>query len=319
MKFQIVYSFKKIYLDWKRLYNLESDPSPFFNPGTFKIAYKYFYPYYIQKKCRPCFGVIWKNNEIKAIIPLLKFSYERYQLFGYPNGFNESGILYDSNLNLQEIFNLIERNLGKIEMIKIDERSPISELATEHLQKRPCVEIRFEQSFECYFANLSSSVRQNIRTAYNRMHTDGKIFSLSVFSGNDPKFPLHDIINLYCLRHSKKYNVHTSLFKKLFLKYHNFASRIYRFGDNALTFYLKIDDKPAAFLSGVYNHNRIIIPRLSINDDFKRYSPGLMLVCETIKYLLTKSDIRILDLSFGDEKYKYDLGGIRHYVYNFSL
>ena len=75
-----------------------------------------------------------------------------------------------------------------------------------------------------------------------------------------------------------------------------------------------IDGNLAAFMSGFKNQERttLIIPRLSINGDFLFYSPGLMLVNETIKFLYKQTSIRELDLSQGTEKYKFDMGGEIH-------
>ena len=55
--------------------------------------------------------------------------------------------------------------------------------------------------------------------------------------------------------------------------------------------------------------DRIVIPRLAIDDQFRFYSPGYLLICETMKYLLeNNSSIKNIDLCRGTEKYKTDLG-----------
>lgn len=43
------------------------------------------------------------------------------------------------------------------------------------------------------------------------------------------------------------------------------------------------------------------------------------MIAESIKYLQEHSAIRVLDLSRGDEKYKFEMGGIRHYNYRFEI
>ena len=81
---------------------------------------------------------------------------------------------------------------------------------------------------------------------------------------------------------------------------------------------MTINDIPAAFLSGLYNNNRMIVPRLSINNDFKSYSLGMILVCET-KKLISHTKTRILDLSLIVEPCRYQLGEVIHHVYRFNL
>ncbi len=77
--------------------------------------------------------------------------------------------------------------------------------------------------------------------------------------------------------------------------------------------------KPAAFLSGLFSEDSLIVPRLSIDKEYQRYSPGMLLVVETIKHLQANTKIRTLALSQGDEKYKYQLGAVEHLSYRFTL
>lgn len=131
--------------------------------------------------------------------------------------------------------------------------------------------------------------------------------------------PMSDILNLYCLRHEERYGLRTSPLKKWFLKHQSYATRLLRFSKNASTCYLTINGEPAAFLSGLIKDDRIIIPRLSIESKFKRYSPGMILINEAIKYYFKNTAIRTLDLSKGEENYKYKLGGKTHKSYRFKL
>ena len=79
-------------------------------------------------------------------------------------------------------------------------------------------------------------------------------------------------------------------------------------------FILASDNKPIAYMAGLYNEQQKIyyVPRLCINDVYKKYSPGIILVNETIKYLINQGT-SVLDLMEGDELYKIAMGGV---VYN---
>ena len=59
----------------------------------------------------------------------------------------------------------------------------------------------------------------------------------------------------------------------------------------------------------------IQIPRLAIDSEYSFYSPGYLMVCETLKWLMINSDIQTLDLMRGGEKYKLDLGGQKYITY----
>lgn len=103
------------------------------------------------------------------------------------------------------------------------------------------------------------------------------------------------------------------------MKTQSFATKLYLESPNALTCVLYINGTIAAFLSGLVDNGRMIVPRLSIDDSFKRYSPGMLLVIETIKHLIDSTDVTVLDLSQGKEQYKYNLGATEHFSYRFKL
>lgn len=315
-------SFRSIKKDWDSLYKITPEVSPFLHPDAMKIAVRYFYPYYIVWNCIPVFVVLRESNDPKAIIPLLRFKGGRYELFGNVNGFNESGALFDNIESLKKCINLLKLQIGSLYFEKIDERSPIKLLAPKEIRSIVNVAINFGMGYDAYFKGLSKSVRQNIRTAYNRLEKDGHKLGVNVYSkkyGSGEKLPVNKIIELYCGRHSQRYGGKSSVIKRWFLEHQNFATLFYKYSENALTVIITIDGSPAAFLSGLYEGDRLIVPRLSIKSEYNRYSPGMILVCETIKYLLANTEIGILDLSKGDEEYKYKLGGIEHLSYSFKL
>ena len=84
---------------------------------------------------------------------------------------------------------------------------------------------------------------------------------------------------------------------------------------------LYLNDQPAAFLSGMVEKagSRAIIPRLSIEDEFSKYSPGMVLVNETIQRMIPESNTRYLDLSKGTEKYKLSMGGTLYHTHHIEL
>lgn len=84
---------------------------------------------------------------------------------------------------------------------------------------------------------------------------------------------------------------------------------------------VKIDGQVAAFMEG-YNNVRmesLEVPRLAINDEYYFYSPGVLLVNETMKWIYGQDDVSILDLCRGTEKYKTDMGGIVYSTLNYVL
>lgn len=76
----------------------------------------------------------------------------------------------------------------------------------------------------------------------------------------------------------------------------------------------------AGFCSGYIDHDTFVVPRLSIVNDFSRYSPGYLLISESIKWFgINSRSVRIIDLSEGTEQYKLDLGGIVYKKNDFTI
>ena len=82
---------------------------------------------------------------------------------------------------------------------------------------------------------------------------------------------------------------------------------------------LLIDGEVAAFLEGFIDKSSILVPRLAINEKYKRYSPGLIYVMKLLKSVTGSEKIRCLNLLRGTEKYKYDLGGKTYITKNLKI
>lgn len=166
------------------LYDKMYDVSPFLQYDTFAISWKYFYPYYITGRCMPKIAQFVESGKTVALIPLTVKG-KTAQLFGSPNGFNESGALFEDQGILPLCFKLLHERFSTVELIKVDERSPLSELRQEEFASVSNVAIYFGDDYEVYFKSLSPSVRQNIRTSYNRIEKDGHTYELDVFTNGE--------------------------------------------------------------------------------------------------------------------------------------
>lgn len=217
LRLKTITSFKTISAEWTTLYKLTKEVSPFLNPASMSLCVRYFYPYYLTKFCRPLFLVFYEDNKVRAIAPMLRYSDGRIELFGFANGFNESGMLFDSVDILPECIDIIRERYKKVEFLKIDQRSPLAKFTSPDAIVSSNAEIRFDTDFNEYISKLSKSTRQNIRTAYNRLSKDGFSIELKCYTGNKGGcIPINEIIDLYCIRHEKKYAVKTGSVKNGF-------------------------------------------------------------------------------------------------------
>ena len=177
-------------------------------------------------------------------------------------------------------------------------------------------------SYDEWFSGLKKSVRQNLRTAYNRIDKDEITYNVDYYTGESiPKNLLEQLVTVYNNRHAEHYQIKTSAIKRFYLQHLDFSTRDLGNNPDARHAVLFINHQVAAFFSGYFDSfsKSIIIPRLSINPDYYRYSPGYVLLSEAIKNYSENSDVNCLDLSTGVEKYKLDLGGTIYKKINYLL
>ncbi|MCR4662598.1 MAG: GNAT family N-acetyltransferase [Endomicrobiaceae bacterium] len=174
-------------------------------------------------------------------------------------------------------------------------------------------------SWDTYFSGLSKSQRQNIRTAYNRLNRENKSFSFLSTTNNQQATALYNkCFKLYMKRQATKYGA--GLKELLFYKYFHYMSQC-ALTDINFAFAFVIEKEIASVMIGFFDpvRNAVEISILAVNDKYLFYSPGVLLICETIKHLTANTDYKNLDLCIGVEKYKNDMGGEIYYTHNFFI
>lgn len=196
------------------------------------------------------------------------------------------------------------------EFIFVKESSPLYRLmVSSEIFNNYAIRI---DTYDEYFASLSKSTRQNIRTAYNRMNTDEITYELKVFEGgtSSVKDVLVELNEIY---HKRKADwiddvpQFTERTKKIVLK-RDVINQSARKDPRTKTVCLYLNNKPAAYFIGLTYNGGICIPRLAIDTEYGRYSPGVVLIVEYLKRQNIGTSY-VFDLCRGDEKYKSSLRG----------
>ncbi len=329
-----IFSIKSI---WKELYSNNEELTPF---QDFDYAKNIFKTAIIRKGYVPYFVVIY-NQDTKQpilIIPLMKRLKpqvdKQFYLFGDIQACDITDFIYSSKLTLDEMKSCIKafRNKYKGHFVirRLREDSLTIKAFKEllpNISYTPYTYVRIppQDDIETYINSLSKSMKQNIRTAYNRLNRDGKKISIELlYPVKDAKRNIvNDALRTYIKRQITKYNNSklSELYTYFFYFYIKHDTISLKHNKNGFISVLKIDDTIAGVMMGFEHKSKrsILFPRLAINDEMSFYSPGIVLIIETLRNLLDKTHINCIDLTRGNESYKYKMGGIEYYTYSFLV
>ena len=183
------------------------------------------------------------------------------------------------------------------------------------------VMVKLKPTYDEYIASLSKNMRQNIRTAYNRLKSDGRDYRFEIYRGADmPSNLYRQFLKLYSVNYRCRWNPSHSWWRKalspLRVKYLHPNAMAMNCIKESLCAVLFIDGKMAAVVGGYLQKNNeyLLVPRLVFDERFSCYSPGIICCLECIKHLILQG-VPLLDLPKGDEKYKFSLGGEVYWQY----
>lgn len=229
---------------------------------------------------------------------------------------------------------LREREVVSIRFGALDENSRTNSLIAKmpllDVTEAHSVNVFFGMGYIGYWNNLGKHAKQNLRTAYNRLDRDGHAVELKFFScyeigetleSKDFETVFRDCLRIYCDRQLSRYKKRGGKMFELEMRHMNRTVLSVRSPVGFLSA-LYVDQSIAGFMCGYVNigKKRLEVPRLAINEVYRWYSPGLVLINETVKLLSSSTDeIVAIDLCRGEEKYKYDMGGKSYLTRDFKL
>jgi len=320
--------FSALKQDWQRLYQAGKRLPPYMDYAFQKVYKKYLWVSFGRIGFRYlCYGAV-KDGETICIIPVIERRGKRY-IAGDWSPTGHLDFIYGQDIadgDLQEIVTQLKKTVGSLRINKLPEDSRLAQLLARTYQPadKPqiCVNIPFGEDYEAYFACLSKSVRQNNRTAKNRLAREGKTFRVETFvGGGECKAYTKEAYRIYTDRSNQR-DHHNMKAYEVFIKEHFQAvSLSLEKNRNRMWSFLFVDDKMAGFMGGFTTEDgtRVVIPRLAINGEFSLYCPGNLLIAETVRNLMETTKIRNLDLSRGDETYKYSMGGVPYGNWEYEI
>ncbi len=308
-------SFSKIRQEWKELYENNTELSYYQSVQIMDVLWHNLLPYRLVLRISPRFYVFTENEKIVMILPLFKKWFSNIHTgYGFKAGLGYIDAAYPKDIDDETITECL-KILGEEDDIRLN---------IEHVQSKTALGrwlirnggayaeegytvIDLPEDYETYYCSLSKHMKQNLRTAYNRLKTDEGEYEFACI----PYAEMHGLENelqkLYLERQVNKYG--KGRLYKFFVKYIDLGTKIQRVKDvDERAFILRINGRLAAYYDGIFSDRGITVPRLAIADGFNRYSPGVMLLNESIKYLIENGE-KSVDLTHGTENYKLSMGG----------
>lgn len=284
-----------------------------------------------------------EEGETLMIVPLVRMSGRReYRMLGDVQGCDIADALFRPGMEAERqrecVRCFVSRLHARLVLNRIPEGSPfLSGIPVDSIRSDRAVtyvNIPVPEPPESYIPSLTANARQNVRKAYRRMERDGIRFRLEVYRpGVDP---LPDAVweqmrRTYFSRRISKYRkgvfsdetkggplvqaakfvYYITVKRFLFCRKHD--SRSLRKEPDALHLVLRnmATGRVMAFMSGFLTRDgsTFSVPRIAIDEACSFYSPGCILIAEAVRYFSGETSVRNLDLSRGDEPYKFKMGG----------
>ncbi|MBP9987909.1 MAG: GNAT family N-acetyltransferase, partial [Ruminococcus sp.] len=192
-----------------------------------------------------------------------------------------------------------------------------------------CVEIVPAENFDVYKKSLSKSVRQNLRTAVNRANKDGYELDIDIINCISTELA-QKLYGIYQSRTATKNSVSQSSVKDMIIgsyyqrynkklqqkldKYNYLVNAMSTDNKNNLIIIIKANNEPIGFCYGLKSNNKVSIMTVSFNEEYSKYSPGMVGIFKYIENDYLSGSPLIFDLTRGNEQYKYKLGGTEHFL-----
>lgn len=181
------YNILNVKNDWLALQEKGGLHTPFQEYDYMQRTWKLLYPYYLKKRYVGRFYSFYDNGECVMIVPIAHYLRKRHaELLANVNGLNYCDVLVKDEKYIKPALAIMAQDYDTLSCNKVLENTPLYSVLKDEVEiTRTCnnVCIHFGDDYEAYNRSLSKSTRQNLRTAYNRLNTDGKKLSFSVLVG----------------------------------------------------------------------------------------------------------------------------------------
>ena len=329
MKIRIARGIRRVEAEYRGLYEQSDCASPYMSYDWIRYTKKGFrdrHPFN-NLFCRLRVYLLYgDSDELRCAAPLLiehlPGKKKRVKICGIDTPAEPLDLVYPNDIRDEEFDFLLD---SVIQNEKPDEffLSPLikDSMLARYCLKRGNAVMKDEVSYHMYltdydswYGGLSKSVRQNIRTSYNRLNTDGKAYSFELTLGKPLSKQQYNRINSILSKRLMEHMDIQNPFMKAavrFMKLLNPASMGLNNSANSYCAILYIDGDIAGYTSGLVDKGVMSVCRFAIDSAYSRYNPGALIHNELMKRVSGQDNFAVKEYIFsrGDEQYKLSYGG----------
>jgi len=331
MRIKKHHNFFALKKDWEELYEANPELSIYQSYEYSRITFMHYLPYLLVLKAVPSFFVITENDKPIMIFPLCKKIFKKeHFLFGYKSGSGYLDCIYKQDIGkdkLKECFDLLSQLLkgSKLYIERIKDDSFLCHYLIDNYgykEQTDRVSIDLPDTYDEYYGALSKNTRETIRNAYNRLKNEQKTMVVKTFFRQPlPTNEQSEIMKMYKTRMKTKYEHKGGILYDLFIDIFDIGTIATQKRSDVVHFILYVDGCAVAFYQGFISldSSTIMATRLAIDINYAKFSPGVLLINESVKKIMECNIAQKLDLTHGTEKYKYSMGGKTQHCYIFEI
>lgn len=315
---------------WQELYSANECLLPYASREYNELFKKYFRfngrRLFLQQRF---YGLYDNHNALIMLVPLCIKGKELH-IFG---DFGDNEILdfiYAADLEPQYFAELLAELKQKYPNYKLVlTRVAEESLLHQWLQKngyqpshqKSCAKLCLPASYEQYLAKLTGKTRYNIKKSTTLISQQEKSYNLKILRGPIDKATKDACFRLYDQREFERTGKRRPWSSRYARKHYNALTAACMNESCSLNFCLYIGTEMVAFESAFLNYDgsRLISRKTAIDSSFANLSPGMFLHSQIIKWLITDTDVKWLDMAGGREHYKYWLGCQEYFCYSYEI
>lgn len=269
----------------------------------------------------------------KYTLKIRNFGYEKGVYFLGMKGYSDYlNFIYDECTQEQMVYLLEQiRQRTKITSFiftQIPERAVsgkcLQQLNARIISSENCVKLHISESLDVFAAGIKKNLRANLSKQKNRYSREGFTIDTELYVGKVTNDEIRS--RIYCIhsdrfrkKNTKNFSIYLSRVVNLFKKPFDEIQYALEHNPNSWLLVGRNNKKIIVYFFGLKDMSAVRIMQLGFDSAFARYMPGNITLLKYIRDNYMQLSGSCFDFTRGEERYKYEIGGVQHRIYDYSI